>query len=150
MEKYIQTPKFGDFLLSNGQYVSEPANPQEVSGIYLYDGISFITFSPKKKMFFKARNWCNEHGGTIPSVQTLFFIRFHLEEINRLRQKVNLRPLPPDLLVWAGEGLKNRNFTSISYTVDFATGRIVSKIAECVQIDDCGMANTICVYGETI
>lgn len=85
MNKSMQTPKFGDFLLYDGTFVSAPADAKEVKGIYLYDGISLIDFSPKRKMYRKACHWCWEHGGELASVKTLYFIIFHFEEINRLR-----------------------------------------------------------------
>ena len=73
----MQTPKFGDFLLYDGTFVSAPADAKEVKGIYLYDGISLIDFSPKRKMYRKACHWCWEHGGELASVKTLYFIIFH-------------------------------------------------------------------------
>ena len=48
MNKSMQTPKFGDFLLYDGTFVSAPADAKEVKGIYLYDGISLIDFSPNR------------------------------------------------------------------------------------------------------
>ena len=86
MNKSMQTPKFGDFLLYDGTFVSAPADAKEVKGIYLYDGISLIDFSPKRKMYRKACHWCWEHGGELASVKTLYFIIFHFEEINGFAQ----------------------------------------------------------------
>lgn len=60
----------------DGTFVSAPADAKEVKGIYLYDGISLIDFSPKRKMYRKACHWCWEHGGELASVKTLYFIIF--------------------------------------------------------------------------
>ena len=94
MNKSMQTPKFGDFLLNDGTFVSAPTDAKKVKGIYLYDGISLIDFSPKRKTYRKACHWCWEHGGNIASVKTLYFIIFHLEEINRIRESIGCEPLP--------------------------------------------------------
>ena len=82
----------------DGTFVSAPADAKEVKGIYLYDGISLIDFSPKRKMYRKACHWCWEHGGELASVKTLYFIIFHFEEINRLRAGIGRDPLPEDML----------------------------------------------------
>ena len=37
MNKSMQTPKFGDFLLYDGTFVSAPADAKEVKGIYSGD-----------------------------------------------------------------------------------------------------------------
>lgn len=144
----MQTPKFGDFLLYDGTFVSAPADAKEVKGIYLYDGISLIDFSPKRKMYRKACHWCWEHGGELASVKTLYFIIFHFEEINRLRAGIGRDPLPEGMLVWSSCCLRNQGYTVLSYAVNLSTAMVHTLIGECVQLDDCGTANTVCVFGE--
>lgn len=144
----MQTPKFGDFLLNDGTFVSAPTDAKKVKGIYLYDGISLIDFSPKRKTYRKACHWCWEHGGNIASVKTLYFIIFHLEEINRIRESIGCEPLPKNLLVWSCGGLHGQVYTVFNYAVDFSTAAVHTLVGECVQLDDCSTANTICVCGE--
>ena len=130
MNKSMQTPKFGDFLLYDGTFVSAPADAKEVKGIYLYDGISLIDFSPKRKMYRKACHWCWEHGGELASVKTLYFIIFHFEEINRLRAGIGRDPLPEDMLVWSSCCLRNQGYTVLSYAVDLSTAMVHTLVGE--------------------
>lgn len=148
MNNLVQTPKFGDFLLSNGIYVSQPADAKDVKGIYLFDGISLIDFSPKRKMYRKAHFWCGEHGGGLASVKTLYFIIFHLEEINRIRESIGRDPLPKELFAWSSCNIHGQAYTVLNYAVDFKSGAIHTLIGECTQLDECSTANTVCVFGE--
>lgn len=132
----------------DGTFVSAPADVKEVKGIYLCDGVSLIDFSPKRKMYRKACHWCMEHGGGIASVKTLYFIIFHLEEINRIRESIGREPLPGNLLAWSCGGLHGHGYTVLNYAVDFSTAAVHTLIGECVQLDDCSTANTVCVFGE--
>ncbi len=148
MNNLAQTPKFGDFLLFNGTYVSQPADVKEVKGIYLFDGISLIDFSPKRKMYRKAHFWCDEHGGSLASVKTLYFIIFHLEEINRIRESIGRDPLPKELFAWSSGNIHGQAYTVLNYAVDFKNGTVHTLIGECPQLDECSTANTVCVFGE--
>ncbi len=148
MNNQTQAPKFGDFLLYDGTFVSAPEDVKKVKGIYLYDGISLIDFSPKRKMYRKACHWCWEHGGDLASVKTLYFIIFHLEEINRIRESIGREPLPEDMLAWSSCCLRNQSYTVLSYAVDLSTAMVHTLVGECVQLDDCSTANTVCVFGE--
>ncbi len=149
MNNQTQTPKFGDFLLYDGTFVSTPTDVNEVKGIYLHDGISLVDFSPKRKMYRKACHWCMEHGGSLASVKSLYFIIFHLAEINRLRETIGKEPLPENLLAWSCSSRRGMGYTILNYAVDFNSADIRTLVGECVQLDDCSTANTICVYGET-
>ncbi len=145
MNEKVFTPKFGDFLLKSGKYVSAPADIKEIRGIFLHDNISLLDFSPKKKMYRKAQEWCHYRGGELASAKTLYFIIFHLEEINRIRQKLNFPPLPGNLLAWV-HGCKYCNpYTSVSYAVNFSDEKIHTLISSCV-LDDCGTGNPVCIY----
>ena len=148
MNNQTQAPKFGDFLLYDGTFVSAPEDVKKVKGIYLYDGVSLIDFSPKRKMYRKACHWCWEHGGELASVKTLYFIIFHFDDINRLRASIGRDPLPEGLLVWSSCCLRNQGYTVLSYAVDLSTAMVHTLVGECVQLDDCGTANTVCVFGE--
>lgn len=99
-------------------------------------------------MYRKACHWCWEHGGELASVKTLYFIIFHFEEINRLRASIGRDPLPEDMLVWSSCCLRNQGYTVLSYAVDLSTAMVHTLVGECVQLDDCGTANTVCVFGE--
>lgn len=134
--------------MNDGTFVSAPTDAKKVKGIYLYDGISLIDFSPKRKTYRKACHWCWEHGGNIASVKTLYFIIFYLEEINRIRESIGCEPLPKNLLVWSCGGLHGQVYTVFNYAVDFSTAAVHTLVGECVQLDDCSTANTICVCGE--
>ncbi len=149
MNNLTITPKFGDFLLKNGQYASQDVSADQVKGIYLTDGISLVDFSSNKKMYRKADNWCLEHGGYIASAKILFFIFFNLEEINRRRQSIGQKPLPQDLLAWSTGRLQGTGYTAYNYAVNFKNATIHTLISQSMLIDDCGIACPVCVVGGT-
>lgn len=80
--------------------------------------------------------------------QDALFHHFHFEEINRLRAGIGRDPLPEDMLVWSSCCLRNQGYTVLSYAVNLSTAMVHTLIGECVQLDDCGTANTVCVFGE--
>ena len=149
-EKTTGTAKFGDFLLSDGTVTANlPADLTDIRGIYLYDGIFLVDASEKKKMYRKADNWCGEHGGVIPSVKTLYFISFYFEEINKLREKIGKQPLAKNLLAWSSDGSETSNaLTAFNYAVEIYSGVIKLLISSSALIDDCSLANAVCVIGE--
>lgn len=148
MEKIVNSPQFGDFLLHDGTYCSQVNNTDNVKGIFLIDGVSLVTFSPKKKMYRKTRDWCSEYGGVVPSVKILLFIFFHFEEINKVREAIGLEPIPRNLLVWSSESMPSSAYTVLNHAVDMNKGTIKTLVSDCSQLDDCGIANVICVVGE--
>ncbi len=79
---------------------------------------------------------------------TIYGKEFHFEEINRLRAGIGRDPLPEDMLVWSSCCLRNQGYTVLSYAVNLSTAMVHTLIGECVQLDDCGTANTVCVFGE--
>lgn len=133
-------------MLKSGKYVSAPADIKEIRGIYLHDNISLLDFSPKRKMYRKAREWCHFRGGELASAKTLYFIIFHLEKINRIRQKLSLPPIPGNLLAWIHGSSHCGPYTTISHAVDFSDEKIHTLVSSCVQLDDCGTGCPVCVY----
>ena len=139
----------GKFKLNDGTIVSSvPKNIQDVRGICLYDDIVLLDISPKRKIYRKAYNWAGEHGGDIPSVKTLFFILFHLDEINEIRKDIGQEPISRKLCPWSSGSLLGRGLTVFNYAVDFTDASVHTLISQSTLLDDCSMAHTVCVCGE--
>lgn len=149
-DKTTGTAKFGDFLLSDGSFTSDlPNDLNSIKGIHLYGGISLLDVSERKKMYRKADDWCAEHGGVIPSTKVLYFISFHLGEINEIREKLGKKPLPKDLLAWSSEGSETSNaLTSFNYAVEVHQGTVKLLVSSSALIDDCSLAHAVCIVGE--
>lgn len=150
MERKEATPKFGNFLLNDGTYVSEaPKDLSAVRGIHLFNGVSLIDISAKSKMYNQADEWCMERGGVIPSTSALYFIRFHLDEINELRRKIGQEPLPEKFMAWSSD-CKNIEsaMRAFNFAVDMKSGDPGLLISSSPLLDDCSVAQTICICGE--
>ena len=140
---------FGKIKLNDGTIVSSvPENIQDVRGICLYDDVILLDASPKRKIYRKAYNWAGEHGGNVASVKTLFFILFHLDEINEIRKAIGQEPISRNLCPWSSDSLLGRGLTVFNYAVDFTDASVHTLVSQSALLDDCSTAHTICVCGE--
>lgn len=137
-------------MLANGEFTPiMPANVKEVKGIYLVDGVTLLDVSEKKKMYRKADNWCGERGGVIPSPKILYFIFFNLDTINALRVKIGQTPIPKKFVAWSSESIQlSKSVAAFNYALDMNSARIELLVSTSALIDDCDLANVICVAGE--
>lgn len=143
-----KNPKFGDFLLANGEYVS----PQEVSdkkviGIYLADGISYLSATDSPKMWRKAKVYCNNNGGESPRVTTLGLIYHNLDELNRLAELAGLVQIPRACF-WSRDRITKEGVAKLGMKVaiDFSdNGKAKLRVADSPVLDDCHMCAVLCV-----
>ena len=146
--------KLGNLLLKNGKIatveeVIKAGNQTDVQAMCLYDNVVLFDFSPKRKSYQKAKNWCFNHSGYLPNEQTVHFIYFHLTEINDIRRKLGLDEIPEDFLAWTTTALRgNGNYTHINVIYNFRCGKSAITTAESVVLDDCGTASPFSVFGE--
>lgn len=144
METKNLSPQFGDFLLTDGRFVKDFEDLTNVRGFYLTNGVSLLALASKKRTYYKAELWTRRQGGCLPELQTLDFIYENLDEVNKLLIKLAKEPIVKDT-VWSCSLDKEKGLTKLRYTKNFANGKSVSAIAECVVLDDCATAATITI-----
>lgn len=144
----INKPQFGDVMLQDGTFVKPVAGMEKVRGIYLVSGYMMVGYSPKRKTFYKARNWSHIQGGEIPPVHVLAFIYQNFDELNGIRNLIGLDNLPKDTC-WSCEVVvrskKSEIGPHINAVMNLKDGSVSLLVSESVLIDDCGTSYAIAV-----
>lgn len=143
----INKPQFGDVMLQDGTFVKPFAGMEKVRGIYLVNGYVMVGYSPKRKTFYKARNWSHIQDGKIPPVHVLAFIYQNFDELNEIRNLIGLDNLPKDAC-WSCEVVvrsKNEIGPHINAVMSLKDGSVSLLVSESVLIDDCGTSYAIAV-----
>lgn len=143
----IIDPKFGDFLLADGKFVKPQAGLKNVVGVYLADGISYLSSTEAKKTWRKAKHYCNSYGGESPRASTLGYIYHRLDELNQFLTLAGLKPIPRACF-WSRDRIIREEKVSqaIKIAIDFGKGgHGYLRIADSPILDDCHTCAVMCV-----
>ena len=141
-----KNPKFGDFLLKNGEYASPEKGIKDVIGIYLTDGISYLSATDSSKMWRKAKAFCNTFEGESPRATTLGFIYHNLDEINRLAELAGLQTITRKTFWCRDRILKETEAIAVvKIAIDLSTGKSYLRVADSPVLDDCHMCSVLCI-----
>ena len=109
MNNLTITPKFGDFLLKNGQYTSQNISADQVKAFILPTVFLWLTFLPTKDVS-QSRQLVSRTRRLYCLGQNFVFHLFNLDEINRRRGIIGQKPLPQDLLAWSTGRLQGSGY----------------------------------------